>query len=1154
MSSGGRNKKLCQTDAAKGDGHKKKQDIDAPARAKVLGREGSETADSGRFYRAHRRLQHLYEIGKLLTKFDSVDKTIPAVIAVITRALPLRSAIFILETEGRSRSPRTIVWRAEGESAYRLRLARSHARRSYTHLVGSAAASTVLRVEPPETNEIREHAVEIPRQNFVIVPLAIGDRPIFGALQLEGATRFDELDLVFVNSVVNQLAVALDRQAAIEARAAATEVWRAETEDRQITAEAGKSRAERSEATAHLAKVDAEREKERARAERDAESGRRAEAEAAEQRARDQLDFIRTVTGSLGEGVIAVDLDSRVTLFNDAAAQMLGCTGADALGKLVQEIIQIRRKDGTPITADECPFNLAMRKGGSLRSEEQLFSSHRRATFPVAQTSAALRRDGQVSGAVLAFQDITDRKRAEEITARLASIVTSSDDAIISKNLQGIIETWNEGATRLFGYTAEEVIGRPVTLLIPADRIDEEPGILERVRHGQMVEHYETVRVRKDRTLVDISLTVSPIRDVNGRVVGASKVARDISDRKRAEFLRDSQRRALQLLAEGAPLDDVLAFLVTVVERLSPNGMLASIVTVNRSGTHFERGIGTSLPDDFNAAVEGIPVSSSTGLCANAVKRREAVTVHDFNKDVAWQPFAKFIEPYGLRSGWSAPIMSHDGQVLGTFANYYRRAGDPTPPDRHLVDMVLRTAAIAIEHKHSEDDQKRAEMEQRLLADVATMVGSSLDRRAALAAVAQTVVPLLADLCLIDEVGEDGMSERREVAFGSEEKQWDLADRFRSLAPHQGGKTPQARALETGKPVLVPEIADPAAEGIDQDERHADAMRAAGVRSMIVLPLHSRGKELGVLTFVVGDSGRRYSADDLNLAEEVARRVAAGLDNARLYEQAQRAIRAREEMLAIVSHDLKNPLSTILMSTALMGTASGDGDRRKSRKEIDRIRRAAERMNRLIQDLLDTASIDAGKLSVERRRLSVVPLVHETIEALQPLAASKSLHLHSDLPSDLPEISGDSGRLQQVFTNLVGNAIKFTPAGGTITVRAEAADGDIQFSVTDTGSGIPEESRPHLFERFWQARRTARQGTGLGLSIARGIVVAHGGRIWVESHVGEGSTFFFTLPAALHDAAEPAEAGTAVEVNSAGTLREEVEKQSMRLEDFIADI
>jgi signal transduction histidine kinase len=171
-------------------------------------------------------------------------------------------------------------------------------------------------------------------------------------------------------------------------------------------------------------------------------------------------------------------------------------------------------------------------------------------------------------------------------------------------------------------------------------------------------------------------------------------------------------------------------------------------------------------------------------------------------------------------------------------------------------------------------------------------------------------------------------------------------------------------------------------------------------------------------------------------------------------------------------------------------------------------------MNRIIQDLLDTASIEAGKLSLERRPLDVTTFVENMIDTMRPLTATTSLHLKSELPHNLPAIFADSGRLQQVFANLLSNAIKFTPAGGTITVRAVAAEDVVQFSVADTGSGIPQEDIPHLFDRFWQAPRTARHGTGLGLSIVRGIVLTHGGRLWVDSQVGAGSTFSFTLPAA----------------------------------------
>ncbi len=323
-----------------------------------------------------------------------------------------------------------------------------------------------------------------------------------------------------------------------------------------------------------------------------------------------------------------------------------------------------------------------------------------------------LTSDNRVDGVVLVLLDITERKRAEEVPARLAAIVTSSDDAIVSMNLQGVIQTWNEGAKRLFGYAAEEVIGKPTTLLIPADRVDEEPGILERARRGESVERHETVRQRKDGGLVDISLTVSPIRDTTGRVVGAAKIARDITDSKRAQAIVDSQTRGLQLLADGASLDDVLGFLAGTVERRSPDGLLASIVPLNASGTHFQRGIGASLPDAFNAAVEGVEVSSPDGLCARAVQRREAVAVHDFNVE-AWQPFAKLVAPHGLRSGWSAPIFSAGGEVLGTFANYYRHAGDPTPGDPRLVDMVLQTAAVAIERTRAEDTARKSNADLR---------------------------------------------------------------------------------------------------------------------------------------------------------------------------------------------------------------------------------------------------------------------------------------------------------------------------------------------------------------------------------------------------------------------------------------------------------
>jgi len=250
----------------------------------------------------------------------------------------------------------------------------------------------------------------------------------------------------------------------------------------------------------------------------------------------------------------------------------------------------------------------------------------------------------------------------------------------------------------------------------------------------------------------------------------------------------------------------------------------------------------------------------------------------------------------------------------------------------------------------------------------------------------------------------------------------------------------------------------------------------------------------------------------VNVTHDMTKQRGVEVDNVRLVGEAQEALRAREDLLAIVSHDLRNPLGVVLASTALLLKANLPPDKQdRARRQVEAIQRAGNRMNRLIRDLLDFASIQAGRLSVSMRPQEVVAMVNEVLEVTEPLAAAKSLRLVADVAPGLA-IRCDHDRVIQLFSNLVGNAVKFTPDGGTITVHA-ALDGEVvRFSVADTGPGIPGDELPHVFDRYYQAQRKNRDGIGLGLSIARGIVEAHGGRIWVESKEGEGSTFFFTLP------------------------------------------
>lgn len=258
-----------------------------------------------------------------------------------------------------------------------------------------------------------------------------------------------------------------------------------------------------------------------------------------------------------------------------------------------------------------------------------------------------------------------------------------------------------------------------------------------------------------------------------------------------------------------------------------------------------------------------------------------------------------------------------------------------------------------------------------------------------------------------------------------------------------------------------------------------------------------------------------HRGTDGGVLGQLARLVAGALENARLYRAAQRAAQARDDVLAIVSHDMRNPLHTIALSSSYLAEVFLNDLPDAALQQTQIIKRAVDRANRLIQDLLDVSRIEAGGFSINAERVSPSMLISEASDAMSSTATAAQVTLTCHADGDLPDVMADRERMQQVFGNLIGNAIKFTPAGGTVEVTAVACDPfSVQFAVRDSGQGISEENLPHVFDRFWQARNTTRTGAGLGLAIAKGIIEAHAGSISATSIVAHGTEMAFALPVA----------------------------------------
>lgn len=685
---------------------------------------------------------------------------------------------------------------------------------------------------------------------------------------------------------------------------------------------------------------------------------------------------------------------------------------------------------------------------------------------------------------------------------------------------------WSEELHDMFGLDAAAFSGSLEAYqqhIHPVDRPRVEADIARMIRDRQSTYDLEYRLLPPDGALRWVASRGRAVFDNDGETARMVGVCTDITERKRLELSKEFVAEASRILATTLrPEDTIKKLAQLVVPRLAD---WCIIQVVDEHGEIKPVELAHTNPENVELAWQVArrwQVPSQDGSASAAIRTGESTLVahiepHMIAARAVDAEHLRVLESLELRSAITVPLKAR-GRKLGALTLLTaesRRTYDAT--DLRFAEEIGSWAALAIDtaqlNREAENARSVAERSReylQILARVSDDLASSLDPDSALQQLASRLVGNLADYCVT--YASDGVTIRR---LGLAHRDPAKLARVEALCeagpPRFEDKWGAGAVIRTGEAILVEDIPEKLLDERARNERHRQAARQLAPVSAIIVPLRARGRTLGAIALVTdATSHRHYDHDDLKLARELASRAALLVDNARLYAQARAAVRARDDMIAVVSHDLRSPLQSISSAATLLEFESQGGSANRS---LQAIKLATSQMDRLLQDLLDLSLIDAGQLTVTRELADAATLVDEARTMFEPLAGDKSVRLECKIQPGLPQIRVDRNRMQQVLANLLGNALKFVPAGGLISLSANVQGDQLRIAVSDTGPGISEDDLPKVFDRFWRADRRKERGVGLGLTVAQGIVQAHGGTIGVESRKGKGSTFYILLDA-----------------------------------------
>jgi PAS domain S-box-containing protein len=908
------------------------------------------------------------------------------------------------------------------------------------------------------------------------------------------------------------------------------------------------------------------------------------------------------------EGLHWVGRDGTILWANQTELDLLGYSREEYIG---HNIVEFHVDE--PVIGDI----LARLTRGETLLDYEARLRHKNGSIRFVQiNSNVLWRDNQFQHTRCFTRDVTDRRAADELAGRLADLVEHSDDAIIGQDLRGIITSWNPAAERLYGYAAEEARGKSIRIIIPADREHEESAIVDRIQRGERVPTFDTVRRHRDGSLRDIALTISPIRNRDGTVVGASKLARDISARKSVEA-RD--RFLVELDDTLRPLADAEQITFTAAT------VLGRHLAVNRCAyASVEQDEDTFLlSGDYNDGVESIvgryTFTQFGKECLRLMRAGDPYVVSDSENDPRITDVDR--PSYAMTAIRAVICVSvvKQGRFVAAMAVHSATPRAWAAAEVELVQRVASRSWESIERARVTHELKESEHLFRALANSianlawmarpdgwiywyneqwyaytgttpADMEGWGWERvhdpamlpvvrerwQQSIAAGTpfEMVFPVRAAdgtfrrfLTRVNPVRDsrgqvvhwfgtntDVEAERRATEVNAvlrrrEQAARQEAELQKRLLHSLFMQAPPLIAV-LGGPEHVIELANPpicdawGRAEVDLINRplfevlpelreqvfpsllervYRTGVAHAGAETPATF--HRPGGIIETRYFNFVYSPFRNLEGDLQgifvIASDVTEQVLAREQVNQLREAAEAANRAKDEFLAMLGHELRNPLSPILTALQLMKLRGSDD----SQRERTVIERQVNHLTRLVDDLLDVSRIARGKVELKEEIIEIAEVVAKAIEMTSPLLEQRTQALELTVPKRDLAVRGDPTRLSQIVSNLVANAAKYTPPGGHITVSAQQEHGDAVLRVRDTGIGIAKEVLPKVFDLFVQERQAldrSQGGLGLGLTIVRNLVERHGGTVAAFSDgPGTGSEFVVRLPK-VHSAASPA--------------------------------